>query len=67
MRKTRAEPAITGLTCNALFCIGPPELVVIAGAAALVFGPKTLPEIRSTGKNVMSFQHMLNLKFGFNL
>lgn len=32
-----------GLTCNALYVLGPPELVVIAGAAALVFGPKTLP------------------------
>ncbi|MBA0590808.1 hypothetical protein Gorai_019500, partial [Gossypium raimondii] len=43
-----------GLTCNALYVLGPPELVVIAGAAAFVFGPKTLPEIRSIGKNVMS-------------
>ncbi|CAI9765094.1 unnamed protein product [Fraxinus pennsylvanica] len=34
-----------------------PELVVIAGVVALVFGPKKLPEVgRSIGKTVKSFQ-----------
>lgn len=34
-----------------------PELVVIAGVAALVFGPKKLPEVgKSIGKTVKSFQ-----------
>ncbi|KAK2365197.1 sec-independent protein translocase protein TATA, chloroplastic [Trifolium repens] len=46
-----------GFTCNALFGLGVPELVVIAGVAAIVFGPKKLPEVgRSIGKTVKSFQ-----------
>ncbi|KAL8248949.1 hypothetical protein R6Q59_005817 [Mikania micrantha] len=44
-------------SCNCLFGLGVPELVVIAGVVALVFGPKKLPEVgRSIGKTVKSFQ-----------
>jgi sec-independent protein translocase protein TatA len=40
-----------------LFGLGLPELVVIGGVAALLFGPAKLPELGKTlGKTVKSFQ-----------
>jgi len=39
---------------------GVPELAVIAGVAALVFGPKQLPAIgKSLGQTVKSFQQAI--------
>ncbi|MCL7049409.1 hypothetical protein MKW94_027427 [Papaver nudicaule] len=46
-----------GMNVRCLFGLGVPELAVIAGVVALVFGPKKLPEVgRSIGKTVKSFQ-----------
>lgn len=45
------------MVVRGLFGLGVPELAVIAGIAAILFGPKKLPEIgKSLGKTVKSFQ-----------
>jgi len=46
-----------GVATMGLFGLGLPELVVIGGVAALLFGPAKLPELGKTlGKTVKSFQ-----------
>lgn len=43
--------------CQGLFGLGAPELAVIVGVVALVFGPSKLPELgKSLGKTAKSFQ-----------
>ncbi|XP_073109824.1 sec-independent protein translocase protein TATA, chloroplastic isoform X2 [Elaeis guineensis] len=47
------------LRCRCLFGLGVPEVAVIAGVAALVFGPSQMPAIgQSFGKTIKSFQQI---------
>lgn len=46
------------MDCRAgIFGLGAPEIAVVGGVAALLFGPSKLPELgRSVGKSVRGFQ-----------
>jgi sec-independent protein translocase protein TatA len=45
------------VACQGLFGLGLPEVVVIVGVTALIFGPSKLPELgKGLGKTVKSFQ-----------
>lgn len=51
-----------------LFGLGLPELVVIGGVAAVLFGPSKLPELgKSLGKTVKSFQEGANVSASLQL
>ena len=51
-----------GVATMGLFGLGLPELVVIGGVAAVLFGPSKLPELgKSLGKTVKSFQEGANV------
>lgn len=55
----RSSRRTKAFSCNAFFGLGVPELVVIAGVSAVVFGPKNLPQLgRSIGKTLKSFQQV---------
>lgn len=56
-RRAALERRRARVISNGLFGLGLPEIVVIGGVAAVLFGPSKLPELgKSLGKTVKSFQ-----------
>lgn len=53
----RAAPPPRRVTTCGLFGLGLPELAVVGGVVAVLFGPSKLPELGKTlGRTVKSFQ-----------
>jgi sec-independent protein translocase protein TatA len=56
-RAGRPAPAARRVAVAGLFGLGVPEIAVIAGVVALIYGPSKLPEIgKGLGKTMKSFQ-----------
>jgi sec-independent protein translocase protein TatA len=59
----QAQQRRGNVACQGLFGLGLPEIAVIAGVTALIFGPSKLPELgKGLGKTVKSFQVRLGLQ-----
>lgn len=62
-RFDRKEQRRAGVVTAGLFGLGLPEIVVIGGVAAVLFGPQKLPELgKSLGKTVKSFQEAAKVR-----
>ena len=62
-RGGRVARARERVVANGLFGLGLPEIVVIGGVAAVLFGPSKLPELgKSLGKTVKSFQEAAKVR-----
>jgi len=63
VRFGRKEQRRAGVVTAGLFGLGLPEIVVIGGVAAVLFGPQKLPELgKSLGKTVKSFQEAAKVR-----
>ena len=65
LRRPLAMPARrrARVVSNGLFGLGLPEIVVIGGVAAVLFGPQKIPELgKSLGKTVKSFQEAAKVR-----
>ena len=65
LRRPLAAPARrrARVVSNGLFGLGLPEIVVIGGVAAVLFGPQKIPELgKSLGKTVKSFQEAAKVR-----
>ena len=62
-RRAALERRRARVISNGLFGLGLPEIVVIGGVAAVLFGPSKLPELgKSLGKTVKSFQEAAKVR-----
>ena len=54
--------AIDTLTPVAMFCLGTPELIIIAVVLVLLFGARRIPELgKSVGEGIRNFKKGLNV------